>query len=73
MFLLCREWKNDADQPLYRRMNVALTRARSSLFVLGDSVKLRSNQYWSNLVGDAEARGLLMTVSFKPRYRRLLF
>ncbi|GAA5972915.1 hypothetical protein JCM11641_004002 [Rhodosporidiobolus odoratus] len=41
-----------------RRMNVALTRARSSIWILGDSNKLRSNQYWGNLVGDAEARNL---------------
>ncbi|GAA5930688.1 hypothetical protein JCM10213_000782 [Rhodosporidiobolus nylandii] len=41
-----------------RRMNVALTRARSSIWILGDSNKLRSNQYWRNLVGDAEARGM---------------
>ncbi|GAA6037515.1 hypothetical protein JCM8097_008230 [Rhodosporidiobolus ruineniae] len=41
-----------------RRMNVALTRARSSIWILGDSNKLRSNQYWGNLVGDAETRGL---------------
>lgn len=49
-------------------MNVALTRARSSLFILGDSVKLRSNQYWNNLVTDAESRGLLQQVSliFRP-------
>ncbi|GAA6059556.1 hypothetical protein JCM10212_000612 [Sporobolomyces blumeae] len=45
-----------------RRMNVALTRARSSIWILGDSNKLRSNQYWSNLVGDAEARGLFRHV-----------
>lgn len=47
-------------------MNVALTRARSSLFILGDSQKLRSNQYWANLVGDAEARGLLTQVCRSP-------
>ncbi|GAA5907060.1 DNA/RNA helicase SEN1 [Sporobolomyces salmoneus] len=45
-----------------RRMNVALTRARSSIWILGDSNKLRSNQYWSNLVGDAESRGLFRNV-----------
>lgn len=45
------------------RMNVALTRARSSIWILGDSNKLRSNQYWSNLVGDAETRGLFRNVS----------
>lgn len=43
-------------------MNVALTRARSSLFVLGDMNKLKSNQYWGNLVNDAQARGLLIQV-----------
>jgi len=43
-------------------MNVALTRARSSIWILGDSNKLRSNQYWSNLVGDAETRGLFRNV-----------
>ncbi|GAA5958558.1 hypothetical protein JCM3765_006673 [Sporobolomyces pararoseus] len=45
-----------------RRMNVALTRARCSIWILGDSNKLRSNQYWSNLVGDAETRGLFRNV-----------
>ncbi|KAK4047450.1 hypothetical protein OIO90_006196 [Microbotryomycetes sp. JL221] len=45
-----------------RRMNVALTRARSSLFVLGDGQKLRQNKFWSNLVVDAESRGLFSTV-----------
>ncbi|KAK4706098.1 senataxin, partial [Phenoliferia sp. Uapishka_3] len=50
------------NERLRRRMNVALTRARSSLFVLGDMNKLKSNQYWGNLVNDAQARGLLLQV-----------
>ncbi|GAA6004582.1 DNA/RNA helicase SEN1 [Rhodotorula paludigena] len=41
-----------------RRMNVALTRARSSIWILGDSNKLRFNQYWGQLIGDSETRGL---------------
>ncbi|GAA5985688.1 hypothetical protein JCM10908_007072 [Rhodotorula pacifica] len=41
-----------------RRMNVALTRARSSIWILGDAVKLRSNQYWNQLIADAEARNM---------------
>jgi senataxin len=45
-------------------MNVALTRARSSIWILGDSNKLRQNQYWGNLVGDAEARGLFRKVRY---------
>lgn len=43
-------------------MNVALTRARSSLFILGDSNKLQSNRWWSSLVNDAQSRGLLAQV-----------
>lgn len=48
---------------VFSRMNVALTRARCSLFILGDSYKLRSNKYWANLVSDAQSRGLLTEVS----------
>ena len=43
-------------------MNVALTRARSSLFILGDSNKLRTNEHWCKLVEDARARSLITEV-----------
>lgn len=45
-----------------RRMNVALTRARSSLFILGDSRALKINEHWRKLVTDAEERGCLREV-----------
>ena len=45
-----------------RRMNVALTRARSSLFILGDSNALKYNEYWGKLVSDAVERDFLRTV-----------
>lgn len=45
-----------------RRMNVALTRARSSLFVLGDSKALQANEHWKKLVEDASERGFLREV-----------
>jgi senataxin len=45
-----------------RRMNVALTRARSSLFILGDSRALRTNESWGKLVEDATERGVLREV-----------
>lgn len=45
-----------------RRMNVALTRARSSLWVLGDSNALQSNDNWRKLVEDATERGFLREV-----------
>ena len=38
-------------------MNVAITRARSSLFIVGNGPTLeRSNDVWSNIVNDARER-----------------
>jgi len=39
-----------------RRMNVGLTRARSSLWVLGNSQSLLGGEYWARLIHDARAR-----------------
>ncbi|KAF2860825.1 hypothetical protein K470DRAFT_281910 [Piedraia hortae CBS 480.64] len=44
-----------------RRMNVGLTRAKSSLWVLGNSESLMRGQYWRKLVEDARARDALIT------------
>ncbi|CAD6502733.1 BgTH12-05323 [Blumeria graminis f. sp. triticale] len=41
-----------------RRMNVGLTRAKSSLWVLGDSSALQQGEYWSRLIQDSKKRGL---------------
>jgi senataxin len=47
-----------------RRMNVALTRSRSSLFILGHAATLeRCNQTWKTVVEDARTRGYLIKVS----------
>ncbi|KAK6441813.1 DEAD-box type RNA helicase [Oleoguttula sp. CCFEE 5521] len=43
-----------------RRMNVGLTRAKSSLWVLGNSESLSRGQYWRKLVDDARARDSLI-------------
>ncbi|TGZ79287.1 hypothetical protein EX30DRAFT_115713 [Ascodesmis nigricans] len=44
-----------------RRMNVGLTRAKSSLFVLGNSQFLMRNRMWGRLVEDAKARDVFTT------------
>lgn len=41
-----------------RRMNVGLTRAKSSLWILGNSQALVQGEYWSKVVDDARARDL---------------
>jgi senataxin len=40
-----------------RRMNVGLTRAKSSLWVLGNSESLMRGEFWAKLIVDAKARG----------------
>ena len=39
-----------------RRMNVGITRAKSSLWVLGNSENLMQGEYWSKLIVNAKAR-----------------
>ncbi|KAI1005560.1 putative ATP-dependent helicase [Podosphaera aphanis] len=39
-----------------RRMNVGLTRAKSSLWVLGDSLALQQGEYWNKLIQDSKER-----------------
>ncbi len=40
-----------------RRINVALTRARRHLFVVGDSATLASHRFYATLVEHAQASG----------------
>ena len=54
-----------------RRMNVGLTRAKSSLWVLGNSDSLLRNEFWGRLIDDARQRdryttGDLTTLLRKP-------
>ena len=48
-----------------RRMNVALTRARLSLWILGNAKTLQTNHNWAALVRDAKERNLVISVQ-KP-------
>ena len=43
-----------------RRMNVAITRARRSLWILGSISTLRANKEWTALIDDAEERGVVV-------------
>jgi hypothetical protein len=42
-----------------RRMNVGLTRAKNSLFILGNADALKTNAEWRGFVGDAQERGMM--------------
>ncbi|KAK4102063.1 hypothetical protein N658DRAFT_424144 [Parathielavia hyrcaniae] len=54
-----------------RRMNVGLTRAKSSLWILGDSRALVQGEFWAKLIEDAKQRdrytgGNIMTLLSRP-------
>ncbi|XP_065856347.1 probable helicase MAGATAMA 3 [Euphorbia lathyris] len=49
----------------FRRMNVGITRAKSSVLVVGSASALSCDEHWNNLVESAKERGLLIKVD-KP-------
>ncbi|XWS55196.1 hypothetical protein CRYUN_Cryun10bG0153800 [Craigia yunnanensis] len=49
----------------FRRMNVGITRAKSSILVVGSASTLKNDEHWSNLVESAEKRGCFFKVA-KP-------
>ncbi|KAF2669240.1 hypothetical protein BT63DRAFT_439947 [Microthyrium microscopicum] len=53
-----------------RRMNVGLTRAKSSLWVLGNSESLLRGEFWKKLIVDAQKRGSFSTGNFSGELRR---
>lgn len=51
-----------------RRMNVALTRAKLSLWIFGNARTLQTNQNWAALVKDARKRNLVVTAKTPYKY-----
>jgi hypothetical protein len=58
--------------PSRRRMNVALTRARTSLWVVCHAATLRGSTPWEALLQHAQAHGLLLPVQVRERVHGLL-
>ncbi|XP_057823525.2 uncharacterized protein LOC131035819 isoform X2 [Cryptomeria japonica] len=50
-----------------RRMNVALTRARRALWVMGNAAALKQSSDWSALIEDSKSRGCFMDMESLPR------
>ena len=46
----------------YRRMNVAITRAKERLFIIGDSATIGADKFYGQLLDYVEAEGQLRTV-----------
>ncbi|KAK7852315.1 putative helicase magatama 3 [Quercus suber] len=58
----------------YRRMNVGITRAKSSVLVVGSSSTLRRDEHWNNLVESAENRKCFIQVNISSlSYLRISF
>jgi senataxin len=55
-----------------RRMNVGLTRAKSSLWILGDSRALVQGEFWRKLIEDAQARDRYTKGDILNMFRRPL-
>jgi senataxin len=53
----------------YRRMNVGLTRAKCSLWVLGNTKSLVSGKYWRAMIEDAQKRNRISPVADIGRSR----
>ena len=55
-----------------RRMNVGITRAKSSLWVLGNSQSLRQGDFWNRLIEDAKRRDRFSGAEVLERLRKPL-
>ncbi|TVU14519.1 hypothetical protein EJB05_37994, partial [Eragrostis curvula] len=61
----CNKEQNIGFVDDFRRMNVAITRARSAVLVVGSASTFKQDKHWNNLVESAKERGRYFKVS-KP-------
>lgn len=54
-----------------RRLNVALTRAKCSLYIIGHSNVLSGHPIWGALIGDAKKRGLFVPYSGMQPWKKI--
>ena len=51
-----------------RRMNVGITRAKSSLWILGNAQSLVQGEFWNGLIEDAKSRKLYTHINFNDEF-----
>ena len=54
-----------------RRLNVALTRAKSKVFILGNAQHLLKNMLWNNLINDAKTRNRFYDIDLQDLAKKL--
>ena len=64
--LLLHRWKQPSPHPPFHRLNVALTRARHALYIVGNAESLRQSADWRALLDDAAARGCVRRIAAGP-------
>ena len=54
-----------------RRLNVAITRAKCSLFMIGRAESLKNNSLWGELIRDAQERGAFVPFDNSTWYKSM--
>ncbi|KAL6936769.1 hypothetical protein ACO0OL_001319 [Hanseniaspora opuntiae] len=57
----------------YRRLNVALTRGKSNMWIVGNDKTLKKNRLWGSLIKDANERESVVTKAFFEKLKNLNF
>ncbi|CAI8501126.1 unnamed protein product [Hanseniaspora opuntiae] len=57
----------------YRRLNVALTRGKSNMWIVGNDKTLKKNRLWGSLIKDANERESVVSKAFFEKLKNLNF